>query len=63
MPAARMRWHIEQGAGWIEMVGGLRRLSLVNMADVRGSVTVMLVDYDLIRLREPECKYHMAYRR
>lgn len=41
---------IEQGFGWIKMIGGLRKLLMVSPTKVRGRVTLTFAAYNLIRL-------------
>ena len=46
----QIRKRIEQGFGWIKTIGGLRKLPMVALSNVRGWVTWTFAAYHLIRL-------------
>jgi transposase len=48
--SVQIRKRIEQGFGWIKTIGGLRKLPLVALPNVRGWVTWTFAAYNLIRL-------------
>lgn len=46
----QVRKRIEQGFGWIKTIGGLSKLPMVSLAEMRGWVTWTFAAYSLIRL-------------